>query len=689
MRILSILLFIILLITPAISFSQTKEEIQQQMQQALKEMKDQIADLEKQIAVAKKEDPDSVKGLEQQLKMLKQQLAMMEGVGKSVQNMPTEIVAMADERSSLSPKCAFTKGFPVRNTAVINALPRQTLSKPQLITLLTTLNTDLKKKFPAERVKNAQDIITQLENDYTKIARAGVAAWYNNAPVESILLLTYAMSKSPEDIMLNNCGAVLNLLCMQDKALPVLKYVLPRHRKNCTLLNNIGQAFAGLGEKDSAMFYFNQVLEVCPTHPDANATAAYIAYARGNQQLAADYMEKSLTGAYSEDRMAFYKAIRPNARPLVEPGQINPQNIEYFKANGFAPAPNCLTWDQCEQVTKIQDAVNKKVGEINTQYSAVVMNNTLDKILADPVEKEKYEKGIGWTPGPLARKAQFLLEQMNKLEEERSASAFTVFDEMALEVKRANDKIIALDQEFVPKWKACEGVGGNCSERVAYEYCQRRKSLDDEHFRQLAGIAERWETVWYPRDIKWYNDQVFLRPFLIPNERVRKADCAVFTITLANQIKAFTLSTCNCAGKPNCIPPPPPGQDPSFNPLFLDGPCPIDIKIPLGAGSISLNCDAFGFQFGEGVTFRYEKNFKSGETTLAVGLGANLDIPGIDAGAGVELGFKFDSNNQLIDVIGSANAGLGITGMNTPIISAGASVGINSSFTPTFTVMGN
>ena len=79
------------------------------------------------------------------------------------------------------------------------------------------------------------------------ISMAGSFAWYKSAPAEAALLLTYAAAESPDDNILNNCGAVLNLCGLEDKAIPVLKYALAHQPTNSTLLNNIGQAYAGLG----------------------------------------------------------------------------------------------------------------------------------------------------------------------------------------------------------------------------------------------------------------------------------------------------------------------------------------------------------------------------------------------------------------------------------------------------------
>src|SRR4029079_3106725 len=126
---------------------------------------------------------------------------------------------------------------------------------------VNTLHNDLKKKLP-EKFADVQKIIAALNNDAKQIAYSGVAAWYNKSPAQAALLLTYAASKSPDDVnTLSNCGAILNLCGKEEKAIPILKYVLTSHPGNSTVLNNLGQAYAGLGDRSTAMMYLGRCIQ--------------------------------------------------------------------------------------------------------------------------------------------------------------------------------------------------------------------------------------------------------------------------------------------------------------------------------------------------------------------------------------------------------------------------------------------
>ncbi len=686
MRIIILLLILCWIGQPMISNAQNPQE---EIKQAVNDLKKEIADKEKEIAEAKKnqEDSETIKALEDDLAQLKQQLSLMEKATKTIATIPSSMMNKAADLFN-SENANGSSIIPAKKTALLNALPKRTLTEQELIAFLVAFYNELKQKLPPDLVRAVLEIIAQFKSNYDKIALTGVAAWYNHAPSESVLLLTYAASKSPDDNTLNNCGAILNLYGRPEKALPVLKYVLPHEPNNCTLLNNIGQAFAALGEKDSAMFYFALVLKFCSKHPEANATAAYIAYSNGNTALAANYMEQSLAGAYSEEHMDFYKNIRANAKPLIDP-EINLTNKNYFIPNGFTPAPNCKNWDDCEIVTAKQEATKKIYEALREKYSNIVIENSFPNIMKTHQDSLDFESGKNWKPGPFAKKAQYLKEVISAAyTEARQKAGFELIERTNRITKNVAQEQKALDEGFEPQFKACEGVGGNCLEKVIYKYCLGKKALDNKYFLELTDASQSFESVWYSKDVKYYNNLVFLTSFTAPNKHVLNAECATYTNFLLDEIRVYTLSECNPAGKPNCIEPPPAVPEVLSLPEFGVEDCPVNIRIPFIVGHVSLNCERFEFEAGEGVVFKYERNFKEHESSFAIGTGIEAEIPGIDGSATATVGFKFDSNNETTDVFGAAKADVNVLGWGTSVISGGAKIGISSGFSSSFTVMG-
>jgi hypothetical protein len=88
-------------------------------------------------------------------------------------------------------------------------------------------------------------------------------------------------------------------------------------------------------------------------------------------------MEQSLQGAYSEERLDFYKMIKPNAKSLVDPENIGLGNRNYFIPNGFGPAPNCRNWNECEIVSAKQEASKKQIAELIKKYEILQWKTVL------------------------------------------------------------------------------------------------------------------------------------------------------------------------------------------------------------------------------------------------------------------------------------------------------------------------
>ena len=161
MRIIILLMLLFLTTSPEPSAAQTPKEMQQQLQQEINELKKQIADTEKEIAAAKarKEEAETIKAMEDDLAMQKQQLSLIEKAAKSMGNIPSSIMNKATKEIIKENDDGY-KTIPAKKTALLATIPKETLSKTELATFLTTLNNDLRKKVSAEILTNIQKIIS-------------------------------------------------------------------------------------------------------------------------------------------------------------------------------------------------------------------------------------------------------------------------------------------------------------------------------------------------------------------------------------------------------------------------------------------------------------------------------------------------------------------------------------------------
>src|SRR5574338_445125 len=637
------ILFFLLLFFGTTSFSLVSAQSpQQQVQQAITDLKKQIADMEKQIADAKKnnEDPDAIKSMEDDLKQLKQQLAMLENANKSIGTIPTSMMNEASQQEE-SENTPISSGIPAKKTALLNALPKDNLNKAQLQTFLNTLYADLIKRISSEKVAASQKIINQLENNAAKIAASGVAAWYNNAPAQAALLITYAATKSQDANTLNNFGAIMNLCGHEEKAIPILKYVLATHPDNSTVLNNLGQAYAGLGDKQTAMMYFARCIRQSPNHPEANATAAKIEESNGNMDKALEYTEASLRGAYSEERANYYNKRKKSCSVKVLFNTQQFGKTQFFDPGSVKIPRNCRAWSESESVYPEQEAYFKLINYNVKKFSQRATQNqvTQQDILM-----------MGNSPFKIA--AQFKISTITDCYTERKAELLEqLHDKLADIVKQQQVEQRKWEDDFDKELRACSPNDSKCPERVQYKYCKLREAMDDKYFGLMADAADKFIQNNYTEDVGYYNSMVYLHAISDGSDKVLTLDCSVLAVQLLEQMKIYIISQCNPAGKPECENLNPANSQNPNSPQFKEPQCPIGLKLKFeDIIEVSMSCSNFKIEGGEFVKLGYEKDFITRESTLSMGPSVDADIQGIlDANASAKAFVKFDGNNQPID----------------------------------------
>src|SRR5450759_4322922 len=118
--------------------------------------------------------------------------------------------------------------------------------------------------------------------------------------------------------------------------------------------------------------------------------------------------------------------------------------------------------------------------------------------------------------------------------------------------------------------------------------------------------------------------------------------------------------------------------------------CPLNIEIPFGFGNAELNCEKFSIKAGEGAVFGYEKNFKTHQSTVSVGIGLILELEakvgplkaGVSAEATETAFITLDGDNKFSDggLKNEAKVSAGATGVGKKEVSVGSTLGIHSGY---------
>jgi tetratricopeptide (TPR) repeat protein len=319
-----ILLFILSCFTPAVK-SQSPQE---QMKEAVSEMKKQVADLDKQIADAK--DPEIIKELKSERDMLKKSLTMMEGLDKNLSklNISDSVINEYEQLHS--------GGMPRNDAARIKSVSLRIMTDAQMLVYLRTLSTEVEKLLPAEEKKEALDIYNEAKAKYKSAAASGNAAsgcWMAGHWEKALFIMGRACLDDMSDAdNLSNYAAFLSMSGGEQVALPILYYLNNKYRKNSTLLNNIGQAWFGLGDKERARKYLDSATLLYPNHSEANETLGRVHLSNGDTSNSIESLKRSIKEAYDPDKEALVNQLGGKLRfsdmpPLNYPMKRDPLGI--------------------------------------------------------------------------------------------------------------------------------------------------------------------------------------------------------------------------------------------------------------------------------------------------------------------------------------------------------------------------
>lgn len=281
----------------------SKTSMQAQMNEAINELNKQIADLRKQIEEAKKnkEDVSVIKDLEGQVAMLKKQVDMMNGVNKSLGGISEKKILKSVEQED-------REGVPERDAERINSLPKKTLTNTELIPFIQKVYSAVDKNLPPLQKANGRELYDEFNSkekfpELTGII--GIQCWLAGSTDAGLYLLGRACLDDPSNTdNLCNYASLLSMVGGEHFAIPILQNLNQRFPGNSTILNNLGQAWYGLGDMNTASRFIDTTIHFIGAHTSANETKAEIQDAEGDQQESIESLKRSIKTEYTPEKEA-------------------------------------------------------------------------------------------------------------------------------------------------------------------------------------------------------------------------------------------------------------------------------------------------------------------------------------------------------------------------------------------------
>lgn len=250
--------------------------------------------------------------------------------------------------------------IPARKTQLINRLPRQILSREELMAFVRKTNAAIPALIrPASR-QMAETLIRQFAGDPYygfMIAAAANGMWTMGYREAATYLMGKAAEVLPNSDNLNNFAAYLTMGGAAHIAIPILDRINKVHPNNSTVLNNLGQAWLQLGEGATAEKYLDSAIRVYAMHPQANYTKCLLLKSRGKTAEAIHALRRSIQHGVTTTKLNLLKEL---------------EGSRYSPPRFFAPRVYYSTsFDLHKYVDMIPTAYAMKLGgDIENQWKA-------------------------------------------------------------------------------------------------------------------------------------------------------------------------------------------------------------------------------------------------------------------------------------------------------------------------------
>jgi tetratricopeptide (TPR) repeat protein len=268
---------------------------------------------EKEKAPTQKEMQDMMKEAQKELDNISpEDKKMMDSMGIKMPDMKS-LQKSVSGISDAQLKKAYddeSRIVPLKDAARITAAMAITLSNADINAYISKTQQAVLNKLPAADKTKAAAIYQQILSLKTSVANTAVGFWINGQPTVALYLMGEACKANVSNaINLNNYASFLTMCGAEQLALPLLNNLNKRYPKNSSILNNITQAWLGLGDITKAEKYADSTVRIYPHHPQANMAKCLIDESRGNMQAAIQDALNAITKLYSTEKESKLKKL--------------------------------------------------------------------------------------------------------------------------------------------------------------------------------------------------------------------------------------------------------------------------------------------------------------------------------------------------------------------------------------------
>jgi len=232
---------------------------------------------------------------------------------------------------------------PNKDQARITSISKTPITNSAMPSYLSTAHSSVVAQLKSASKTKGEEIYQLIKSqNNSPIATGNTAAslWMLGKAELALYVMGKACLDNPTNTdNLNNYASMLSMSGAEHLSIPIFERINRQFPKNSTVLNNLGQAWFGLGDIDKATKYLDSTIRIYAYHPQANFTKSFIEESKGNTPAAVECMRKSIKHAYSKEKEDRLRKMghELTGKDLRFPFQPNPNplNLSSFQHPDF------------------------------------------------------------------------------------------------------------------------------------------------------------------------------------------------------------------------------------------------------------------------------------------------------------------------------------------------------------------
>jgi hypothetical protein len=510
--------------------------------------------------------------------------------------------------------------MPEKQVTLLSALPKINDAN-QYEAYLSRLKTEVSAKVPLSVRNNIDILINKCRDNATQLNNIPTL-FFMEQNIDASVYAAICVAGINRNIPVSqeNVTAILHQSGYPQYAIPLLEYLNTRFKSDI-LLSNMGQSYLSLGEKDKAKYCFMRALAANAGNVSANCGMGFIEANSSNPSAAAPYIEKVMKSSYSEtlEKLASQKNIRLNyvSMKVKVPAVFSPEK--------YKVRPCALRFEEVEesiekrlQIHRTEEDWVRKLQNANSDFEAQT---------AKMSDKEKLAMWSGYATNTfLAKKAKFMSIQADLYFNDFAMRIAPLYNNLRIRIEKMQNDLKATAKQIrsdIPD---------------SYEACKAQKEELNIYLKKTTELVDEFISRNIYDFYDYTNQQLYWNKFLVTQPMYNQkfyqyAQSLLKTVDDYGNIQALDVAhsfVYDCEKQTAA-------KKPSLNDNEKPGNCPFSYKIALGVGAFKASCSGWSIEGGEVVTGSLSKNYQTGEFTIAMGMGGNIEAPFLGGSVGAQM----------------------------------------------------